>query len=43
MKEKRRSALSVEVVLKQIRTFFLSEGIPSLAMSAAQGNFKFAN
>ena len=34
--------LSVEVVLKKTQTFFLSKGVPSLAMSAFQGNFKFA-
>ena len=37
----RWGAVSVEVVLKSIRTFFSSKGIPGLAMSASQGNFKF--
>ena len=41
MKEKRWSAVNVEVVLKQIRTFFPSKGVPSLATSASQSIFKF--
>ena len=41
MKEKRWSAVNVEVVLKQIWTFFPCKGVPSLAMPASQGIFKF--
>ena len=37
----RWSDVSVEVVLKLTRSFFSSKGVPSLAISASQGNFKF--
>ena len=38
----RWSSVSIEVVLKYIQFIFSSKGVPSVAMSASQGNFKFA-
>ena len=40
--KKKVGVLLVLIVLKQIQTFFLNKGVPSLAMSAFQVNFKFA-